>query len=83
MAHVKDEEVYLKAYASAREARMELEAYFRFYNDQRDRIRPWAAGRWPRYSPWRLTMGKRGTPRKSVFAGHGASIIGRSSGTLA
>ena len=35
MAHVKYEEVYLKAYASASEARRELEAYFRFYDDRR------------------------------------------------
>ena len=32
---MKYEEVYLKAYASASEARRELGAYFRFYNDQR------------------------------------------------
>ena len=32
---VKYEEVYLKAYASAGEARRGLVAYFRFYNDQR------------------------------------------------
>ncbi len=32
---VKYQEVYLKAYASAGEARRELGAYFRFYNDQR------------------------------------------------
>ena len=32
---VKYEEVYLKAYANASEARRELGAYFRFYNDQR------------------------------------------------
>ena len=32
---VKYEEVYLKAYADAKEARRELDAYFRFYNDQR------------------------------------------------
>ena len=30
---MKYEEVYLKAYADAREARRELGAYFRFYND--------------------------------------------------
>ena len=30
---VKYEEVYLKAYADSREARRELGAYFRFYND--------------------------------------------------
>ena len=32
---VKYEEVYLKAYANASEARRELGAYFRFYNNQR------------------------------------------------
>ena len=32
---VKYEEVYLKAYANASEARRELGAWFRFYNDQR------------------------------------------------
>ena len=32
---VKYEEVYLKAYANATEARRELSHYFRFYNDQR------------------------------------------------
>ena len=32
---VKYEEVYLKAYANASEARREVSAYFRFYNDQR------------------------------------------------
>ena len=32
---VKYEEVYLKAYVNAAEARRELSAYFRFYNDQR------------------------------------------------
>ena len=32
---VKYEGVYLKAYANALEARRELGAYFRFYNDQR------------------------------------------------
>ena len=32
---MKYEEVYLKAYANASEAKKELGAYFRFYNDQR------------------------------------------------
>ena len=32
---LKYEEVYLKAYANATEARREVGAYFRFYNDQR------------------------------------------------
>ena len=31
----RSEELYLKAYANAGEARRELEAYFRFFNDQR------------------------------------------------
>ena len=82
MAHVKDEEAYLKAYASAREARRELEACFRFYNDQRPHQ---ALGyRTPAEAfPMALDHGKEGYTRKSGFAGHGASIIGRSSGTLA
>ena len=37
---VKYEEVYLKAYANATEARRELSAYFRFYNDQRAPLGP-------------------------------------------
>ena len=32
---VKYEEVYLKAYSNGREARVGLEAYFHFYNNQR------------------------------------------------
>ena len=32
---VRSEEVYLKAYVNASEARRELGAYFRFYNDRR------------------------------------------------
>ena len=47
---VKYEEVYLKAYANATEARRELSAYFRFYNDQRPHLRPWATGPRPRCS---------------------------------
>ena len=46
---VKYEEVYLKAYANAVEARRELSAYFRFYND-RGLIKPWATGPRPRCS---------------------------------
>ena len=42
---VKYEEVYLKAYAYASEARRELGAYLRFYNTTtRDLIKPWATG---------------------------------------
>ena len=46
---VKHEEVYLKAYPSASEARRELGAYLPFYTT-RDRIRPWATGPRPRCS---------------------------------
>ena len=35
MAHGEVREVYLKAYANVTEARRELGAYFRFYNDLR------------------------------------------------
>ena len=41
---VKYEEVYLKAYANATEARRELGEYIRFYNDRRPH-RPWATVR--------------------------------------
>ena len=37
---MKYEEVYLKAYANASEARRELGAYLRFYNDQRPHQAP-------------------------------------------
>ena len=54
---VKYEEVYLKAYVNAGEARRELGAYFRFYNDQRPHQAPglrrgrlWATGPRPRCS---------------------------------
>ena len=47
---MKYEEVYLKAYANASEARRELGAYLRFYNDPRDLIRPWGTGHRPRCS---------------------------------
>ena len=46
---VKYEEVYLKAYVNAFEARRELGAYFRFYNNQGP-IRPCAIGPRPRCS---------------------------------
>ena len=46
---VKYEEVYLKAYPNALEARRELGAYFRFYNNLRP-IKPWATGSRPRCS---------------------------------
>ena len=35
MAHLKYEEVSLKAYADVSETWMKLDAYFRFYNNQR------------------------------------------------
>ena len=40
---VKYEEVHLKAYNNAVEARRELGSYFRFYND-RSLVRPWSTG---------------------------------------
>ena len=46
---VKYEEVCLKAYADAHEARRELEDYFRFYDHPRP-IRPWATRPRPRCS---------------------------------
>ena len=46
---VKYEEVYLKAYANATEARRELGACFRF-TTARGLIRPWATGPRPRCS---------------------------------
>jgi hypothetical protein len=46
---VKYEEVYLKAYANATKARMELVAYFRFYTT-RGPIKPWASGLRPKWS---------------------------------
>ena len=79
---VKYEEVYLKAYADAGEARRELGAYFRFYNDQRPHqalgYRTPAEGIPPSHECSRKSVGG-----KEVFTGADASIIGRSSGTLA
>ena len=43
---VKYEEVCLNAYASASEARMELGAYFRFYNDGGGGMDGTEAGSW-------------------------------------
>ena len=80
---VKYEEVYLKAYASTSEARRELGAYFRFYNDQRPHQ---ALGyRTPAEvfhqvdRCWR----REGGPGQEVSNRPDAGIIGRSSGTLA
>ena len=79
---VKYEEVYLKAYADAKEARRELGAYFQFYNDQRPHQ---ALGyRTPAevyHQAHERSEGSAG--EKEVFTGTGASIIGRGSGTLA
>ena len=46
---VKYEEVYLKAYTNATEARRDLGAYFRFYNNRRPH-QVWATGPRPRCS---------------------------------
>ena len=79
---MKYEEVYLKAYADAKEARRELGAYLRFYNDRRPHQ---ALGyRTPAevYHQAKNVPGE--APKgKEVFNGTSASIIGRSSGTLA
>ena len=79
---MKYEEVYLKAYADAKEARRELGAYLRFYNDQRPHQ---ALGyRTPAEVYHQAMNVPGGTPkRKEVFTGTGASIIDRGSGTLA
>ena len=57
---VKYGEVYLKAFVNVAEARKELGAYFRFYNNLRSH-QAWATGRRPRCSTWPLTMWRRGT----------------------
>ena len=79
---VKYKEVYLKAYADAREARKELGAYFRFYNNRRPHQ---ALGyRTPSevyLKSHECSGGSVGG--KEVFTGTGIGIIGRNSGTLA
>ena len=79
---VKYEEVYLKAYASASEARRELSAYFRFYNN----LRPHQALGYR--TPSQVFHGAGNAPGGGIedmrmSPGTGAGIIGRSSGTLA
>ena len=78
---VKYEEVYLKAYANASEARRELGAYFRFYNDQRPHQ---ALGY---RNPAEVFHGILNAPEriegKGRFTGTGVGIIGRNSETLA
>ena len=60
---VKYEEVYLKTYASASEARRELGPYFRFYNDQRPHQALAYRTSAEVFQMPRLTMGRIGTPR--------------------
>ena len=80
---VKSEEVYLKAYANATEARREVGTYFRFYNDQR----PYQALGYRTPAEvfrqvdrcWR----REGGPGQEVSNRPNAGIIGKSSGTLA
>ena len=79
---VKYEEVYLKAYTSASEARRELGAYFRFYNNQRPHQ---ALGY---RTPAEVFHQVRNAPADRIegdgsSTGTGVGIIGRSSGTLA
>ena len=67
---VKYEEVYLKAYADAHEARKGLEDYFRFYND----LRPHQAlgyRRRPRCSTESRELGKRNLMKGGVHRGPG------------
>ena len=79
---VKYEEVYLKAYTSASEARRELGAYFRFYNNQRPHQ---ALGY---RTPAEVFHQVRNAPVGGIegdgrSTGTGVGIICRSSGTLA
>ena len=80
---VKYEEVYLKAYANATEARRELSAYFRFYK------RPEASSKalGCRTPAEVFHDARNATEDRSKcdgrFTGTGVGIIGRSSGTLA
>ena len=79
---VKYEEVYLKAYTCASEARRELGAYFRFYNNQRPHQ---ALGyRTPAevFHPSQKCPGG-GIEGDGSSTGTGVGIISRSSGTLA
>ena len=83
---VKYEEVYLKAYANASEARRELGAYFRFYNDQRPRPETPSGLGLPdtcRRVPWGRERPGGGIQGHGRSTGTGLGIIGRSSGTLA
>ena len=78
---VKYEEVYLKAYANSSEARRELGAYFRFYNDQRPHQ---ALGY---QTPAEVFHGgpalrKRRIKEEEVCTPSSLGIIGRSGGTL-
>ena len=77
---VKYEEVYLKAYTNAGEARRELGDYFRFYND----LRPHQAlgYRTPAELFHGDRMSGRGTSWKEGFTGDRGSTTGRSAGTL-
>ena len=79
---VKYEEVYLKAYADAREARRELGAYFRFYNEQRPHQ---ALGYRTPAEVYHQAMNVQGGSAggNEVFTGTGVGITGRGSGTLA
>ena len=80
---VKYEEVYLKAYANAKEARRELGAYFRFYDNQRPHQ---ALGyRTPAevFHQARNAPGKESKMTEDPPDGTGVGIIGRSNGTLA
>ena len=79
---LKYEEVYLKAYANATEARREVGAYFRFYNDQRPHQ---ALGY---RTPAEVFHGAMNAPRRGIqgkekFTGTSTDIIAKSTRTLA
>ena len=70
---VKYEEVYLKAYANATEARRELGAYFRFYNDQRPHQAlgyrtPAEVFHEARNAPGKESKGARGPPERVLVS---------------
>ena len=80
---MKYDEVYLKAYANATEARRELSAYFRFYNDRRPHQA--LAFRTPAEVFHQVDRSWRGEDGRGQEVSNrpDAGIIGRSSGTLA
>ena len=79
---VKYEEVYLKAYAGARETRKELGTYFRFYNDQRPHQALGLSDAGRGVPPSARRSRREGNPHQGTFNTPGTVIIVRSSRTL-